>query len=398
MGYILVPILLGDFGTLILIISQAVVLSNNYAQSYKTIETQAAELERHKNHLEDMVDQRTEELSKRSRELEMALADLKSAQSQLIQSEKMAALGQLIAGVAHEVNTPLGVIQSSVGSINSFLKDMLSNLPEFFRKLSKQEIGIFFELLEKSFESEEKLSSREERKARKELEEKLNNAGIDGGFFASRIVKIGLQNEIENYYEFLKSKSSKEIIQTVYELASIFRSAENISTAADRATKVVFALKSFAHFDRSGEPVEADIIEGIETVLTLYYNMLKHGIEVERDYKSRPVISCFPDELNQVWTNLIHNSIQAMEGKGRLTISVEETDKNVKVTFADTGKGIPVDIKDRIFEPFFTTKPQGEGSGLGLDIVRKIIEKHGGSVDFESRPGKTKFVIEIPRK
>jgi signal transduction histidine kinase len=142
--------------------------------------------------------------------------------------------------------------------------------------------------------------------------------------------------------------------------------------------------------------VEADIIEGIETVLTLYYNMLKHGIEVVREYESKPVITCYPDELNQVWTNLIHNSIQAMDGRGKLTISVSENDNNIAISITDTGKGIPDDIKDRIFEPFFTTKPQGEGSGLGLDIVRKIIEKHGGKIDFESRPGNTKFVIYIP--
>ncbi len=389
-------------GVFLFILSQSIFLIFKYSKTFTTVENQAMELSRHRNHLEELVEKRTEELADRSRQLEKsnagletALSDLKATQSQLIQSEKMAALGQLIAGVAHEVNTPLGVIRSSVGSISSFLKDTLLKLPDFFSSLNETEKRSFFTLLEDALSAHNSLSAKEERQLKRELLHELEEMGIQNSGIASRFVKMGLYNKFEKHKYIFHSRKSDEIIETAYELTSVYSSSENIAVAAERASKVVFALKSFAHFDKTGEPVEANITEGIETVLTLYHNMLKQGIEVEKDYKAKPVIKCFPDELNQVWTNLIHNSIQAMDGKGILKIKIDEDDENVIVSITDSGRGIPDEIKDRIFEPFFTTKPQGEGSGLGLDIVRKIIEKHKGRIEFESEPGRTEFRILI---
>ena len=130
-------------------------------------------------------------------------------------------------------------------------------------------------------------------------------------------------------------------------------------------------------------------------MLELYRNQLKHGVEVIRSYETLP-ISCYPDELIQVWTNLIHNAVQAMQGKGRLEIRAFESEGRAIVQVTDSGSGIPADIQEKIFEPFFTTKPAGEGSGLGLDIVRNIIEKHSGKIEVESVPGKTTFTVLIP--
>ncbi len=174
------------------------------------------------------------------------------------------------------------------------------------------------------------------------------------------------------------------------------RSSKNISVAVASASKTVSALKSYAHYDYKDEQSECDLTEGIETVLTLCSSQLKLGIEVIRIYRELPMIACYPDELNQVWTNIIHNAIQAMDNKGTLKIDVRLDKDRAAVMIADTGKGIPDDIRNRIFEPFFTTKPQGEGSGLGLDIVRKIIDKHGGEITVESEPGNTVFSIFIP--
>jgi signal transduction histidine kinase len=131
-------------------------------------------------------------------------------------------------------------------------------------------------------------------------------------------------------------------------------------------------------------------------VLTLYHNQLKHGIEVVKHYESLPNIPCYPDELNQVWTNLIQNAIQAMDGQGTLEIGVAQKDHHVVVRVTDSGSGISEEIRERIFEPFFTTKPAGEGSGLGLDIVQKIIDKHHGKIEIESQPGKTTFCVILP--
>ena len=133
-----------------------------------------------------------------------------------------------------------------------------------------------------------------------------------------------------------------------------------------------------------------------KTVLELYRNQLKQGVEIMRNYQPLPAIWCYPDELMQVWTNLIHNAIQAMAGKGRLDILVAERNNHAVVQVIDSGCGISPEVRARIFEPFFTTKPTGEGSGLGLDIVKKIVNKHAGSIDVESQPGMTTFSVWLP--
>jgi signal transduction histidine kinase len=130
--------------------------------------------------------------------------------------------------------------------------------------------------------------------------------------------------------------------------------------------------------------------------LTLYQNQLKQGVQVIRNYAKLPPVLCYPDELNQVWTNLIHNALQAMEYRGTLSIEVTAIDQQAKISLTDSGKGIPEEIQAKIFEPFFTTKPSGEGSGLGLDIVKKIIKKHDGQITVESQPGRTTFNVFLP--
>jgi signal transduction histidine kinase len=176
------------------------------------------------------------------------------------------------------------------------------------------------------------------------------------------------------------------------------RGTQTIETATDRASKVVFALKTYARYDQLGKMMAASLTDGLETVLTLYQNQLKQGVEVIRNYDDLPPILCYPDELNQVWTNLIHNALQAMANHGTLTVEVMRLGEQAQINITDTGIGIPPEIQAKIFDPFFTTKPPGEGSGLGLDIVKKIIAKHSGQIAVESEPGRTTFMVLLPMK
>jgi signal transduction histidine kinase len=193
-----------------------------------------------------------------------------------------------------------------------------------------------------------------------------------------------------------RSENADLILQTAYNLSSQQKNSRNIVTAVERASRVVFALKRYIHRDPSGEMIEANVTDGLEVVLTLYHNQMKHGVELIKEFQPVPAIRCAPDELNQVWTNLIHNALQAMNYEGRLEIAVFRQDNQVVIQITDSGPGIPEETKGRIFDPFFTTKPIGEGSGLGLDIVRKIVEKHQGKVEVESRPGRTTFGVRLP--
>ncbi len=339
-------------------------------------------------------------LSKRNEELANTLQELKRTQQELVQSEKMAALGQLIAGVAHEINSPLGAIRSSVQNIADFWAENLVLLPEFFQQLSPKRLEDFFALLYKSSQEQDTLSSKEKRQLKKSVQRELETEGIDNAdSLACTLLDIGIGSDIAPFLGLFKDPENHKILQTAYQFATVQKSTKNITVAIDRAAKIVFALKSYARYDQSGTKVISNITDGIETVLTLYHYQIKHGVEVIRNYATHlPSMLCYPDELNQVWTNLLHNALQAMENKGVLKIDVKHRENAVSVSITDSGKGIPPEIVPRIFEPFFTTKPPGEGSGLGLDIVQKIIDKHQGKLQVESVPGKTTFTVCLPIK
>jgi signal transduction histidine kinase len=218
----------------------------------------------------------------------------------------------------------------------------------------------------------------------------------NGDTMANMLVNMGVHRDLPAFLSLLQGDDNMLIVQTAYNLFMQQSNSQNIKMAVERVSKVVFALKNYAHYDSTGQKIRADIIEGIEVVLTLYHNQLKRGIEVMTQYDEIPQIFCYPDELNQVWTNLIHNAIQAMEGKGSLGIRARRHHQELVVQITDSGCGIPEEIQPRIFEPFFTTKPAGEGSGLGLDIVRKILDRHNGKITCDSQPGKTTFSVFLP--
>lgn len=337
-------------------------------------------------------------LQDKNYELESALQQLRTAQHQLIQSEKMAALGQLVAGIAHEINTPLGAIRSSIENITSFLSDNLEKIPQFLQGISPERQQDLFNLSHYSLQQKSTFSSREKRKFKRSITKALSEENIaNPDLLADTLVDLGVYEDLTYLLPLLKDQDGEEILNMAYQISSVEKSAQTIKTATDRAAKVVFALKTYARHDQIGEKTETNITEGIDTILTLYHNHLKHGVEVIQNYDDQlPSILAYPDELNQVWTNVIHNALQAMDNQGTLKIDAFPQENHVLVRITDSGVGIPPDILPKIFEPFFTTKSIGEGSGLGLDIVQKIIQKHEGKIEVKSIPGQTTFTVLLP--
>jgi signal transduction histidine kinase len=399
-----------DIGTILSILTAAVAIGftlQKIGRANRATEIAIAEqkilqekeiaLKQERDLLETRVAERTQALDDRNQVLSHTLEQLQSTQAELIESEKMVALGHLVSGIAHEINTPLGAIQASAGNMTKALQDALAQLPQLVQRLTLQQQADFFELLHQALQGKAPLTSSESRPLRRALTQELNAHGFDNARqLADRLVELGILSGIEPFVSLLKSAEGTWALQLIYNLSRIQGNGQNIQKAVERASKIVFALKSYARFDHSGEKQLVPLVEGIETVLELYRSQLKHGIEVVRHYETIPEFWGYPDELVQVWTNLTHNAIQAMNGKGILEIVATVQHDRVVVQMIDSGSGIPQDIQAKIFTPFFTTKPQGEGSGLGLSISQTIIEKHAGHIELNSQPGRTVFTIYIP--
>jgi len=332
------------------------------------------------------------------RQAAQALAERNQAEAHLVHSEKMAALGQLIAGVAHEINTPIGAIKSSGRNISEAIGGSLLALPALLERLDETDRAAFSDLVTRASEPRPALSTREERVVVRELTARLEALGFaHARHRAGLLVQLQAHHDLDAVLPLLRHEAADEVLDIAHGIATITTNADNINTAVDRVAKIIFALKSFSRFGGVQVWTAADLAEGIETVLTIYQNQIKHGTELVRRYEDLPRVRCLPDELNQVWTNLVHNALQAMENKGTLTVELRRDGDDAVVSIGDTGCGIPEDIRARIFDAFFTTKPAGEGTGLGLDIVRKIIDKHQGRIDVRSEVGVgSTFTVRLP--
>ena len=329
---------------------------------------------------------------------ELARKETEYAQTQLQQADKMASLGQLVASVTHEINTPIGAISSSGQSITEALSDAIAQLPPLLRQLDTATSHLLVELLLQANRPKAAISSREERAIIKRATEQLEAAGLDHARQkASFLLGFQAQDGIDKFLPLLQHPLAVPIQQAASNLSIAMSSARNVNVAVERVAKIVKALKSFSHFNIGTEKIEANLTEGMDTVLTIYQGQTRVGVEVVRNYEDMPTLNCYPDELNQVWTNLIHNALQAMNYEGVLTIGIRREGDNAVVSVGDSGCGIPEEIRSKIFDVFFTTKPAGVGSGLGLDIVKKIIEKHHGRIELESEEGMgTTFTVTLP--
>jgi PAS domain S-box-containing protein len=284
------------------------------------------ELRKHREHLEELIAKRT-----------ITLENLKRTQSQLVQSEKMASLGQLVAGIAHEINNPVNFISAGVDSLSTNLEDIRKVL-EIYHKINADNIT-------------------------KKLKE----------------------------IELLKQKVEyKEAIREINKLI------DSIKNGTKRTTEIVKGLRTFSRLDEDILKM-ADIHEGLDSTLILLHNKYKNRIEIIKNYGNLSQVECYPGQLNQVFMNLLSNAVDAIDDKGTITISTSLSDGLIRISIKDTGHGIPENIREKIFDPFFTTKGVGKGTGLGLSISQSIIEKHKGTITYKSEPGKgTEFTIVLP--
>ncbi|MBI3140507.1 MAG: histidine kinase [Rhodocyclales bacterium] len=285
---------------------------------------------------------RIEELSRANAEVQAVNRRLEDAQNQLLQSEKMASIGQLAAGVAHEINNPIGYVHSNLGSLETYVEDLFRILDAY-------------------------------------AEAQRQNPAPAACFAEVAALRERLD------IDFLK--------QDVHALLAETR--EGI----DRVKKIVQDLKDFSRAGAEDEWHWADLHKGLDSTLNIVNNEIKYKAKVVKEYGTLPEIDCLPSQLNQVFMNLLVNAAHAIEGQGVITVRTGTEGGKVWIEIADSGCGIPEENLPRIFEPFFTTKPVGRGTGLGLSLSYSIVQKHGGRIEVASEPGQgTTFRITLPRE
>lgn len=340
--------------------------------------------------LEDRVAERTEEL-------ESALREQQLLQERLVESGKLAVLGQLSAGIAHELNTPLGAIQSSSRLLNYFFHETLPELSTLTRLLDSAGYELLETLILQGVRSQcDLFGILPDRAVVRRVAEELENLGIkDPVDLAERMVEAGLVRDLSKILPRLGTGKDTDILRIACDAVMAQRMLEVIEESSRKAAQVISALRSYLSPQAEKEDEPVDLSDNIRHVLTLMHNLLKHGIEVRTELSPVYVLGS-ADKLSQVWINLIRNAVQAMEYQGTLDIRVLKENGYARVEIVDSGPGIPGDLLDKVFDPFFTTKEAGDGLGLGLDISKKIIESHRGSLEIRSRPGRTECIVRLP--
>jgi signal transduction histidine kinase len=316
------------------------------------------------------------------------------------QRDRLAGLGKLSAGLAHELNNPASAAKRAATQ----LRDTLKRIKDASHELGRRELTSTqkaeIEKLEVSFTQRDEpppdaltVSDLED-----QLDSLLRSHGQNDLWqLAAELAQKGIKpSALESLFENLDAGTARAALVRIAASVEIASLLNEIESSTSRISDLVRAIKEYTYMDQSSVQ-NVDVVKSLETTLTILNHKLKRGVAVQRDYQPVPLlVDSFGSELNQVWTNLIDNAIDAMSGKGELRVRTYRDDGCVVVEIGDNGPGISPEIGAHIFEPFFTTKSVGEGTGLGLDTVQRIVKKHRGNIQVNSKPGDTRFRVWLP--
>ena len=318
------------------------------------------------------------------------------------QNEKLMALGKLSAGLAHELNNPAAAtVRSAIE-----LRRHLNFLPEGFKRLFSLDLSpgavdaVRAILADRMSQGPANLPLREQRKVERELEAWLDDLDCDDADeLAEALAEYQFSiPDLETIAALVGDAQVDPVLRWVGNVLTTERFVVDIEEASRRISDLVKAIKSYSYMDQNTDRQPVDVCQGIRNSATMLQHKFRNRrVEwVETFADTVPAISGYPGELNQVWTNLLDNALDAMPEGGQLEAVVQPDGPSLRVSFIDTGTGIPAEVLPRIFDPFFTTKPMGEGTGMGLDVVHKIVQHHHGSITVESVPGRTCFQLLFP--
>lgn len=372
-------------------------LTHYPSTAYAVMESRGARL--HKTHFTEML-QRMPELNQR---LVSVLADrIRETTIADQQREKLMALGKISAGLAHELNNPAAAVRRATGNLRQNLASLRAAALHLDKRGLPQSARVFLARLDCDWKERAGERSALDTLERSEREEEfagwLEGKALPNAWaIASALVDAGCERgTLEEVAREIPPEFLADAFTRLTASFTISRLIEELESGAGRISELVRAVKEYSYMDQMPEQ-EIDIHSGLDNTLIMLRHRLKYGIEVVREYdRTLPAVCAHGSELNQVWTNLITNAADAMNKSGELRIKTGREGASAVVQITDNGPGIPSGLQPRIFEPFFTTKPVGEGTGLGLDTVYRIVTKHRGHVSFVSRPGETTFTVRIP--
>jgi signal transduction histidine kinase len=336
--------------------------------------------------------------------LEGLALGMRDRQAAISERQRLAALGALSAGLMHELNNPAAAASRATGALRQRVAGMRHKLGMLAAgKVPPDRLNALVELQEEVIERAAKapaLTAMEAADREDELGDWMDERHVTGGWdLAPVFAQGGLDVECLGDIE-AKVGDPELLDQAIHWLGYALETEQlmsDIEDATGRVSSLVSAAKQYSQMDRAAHQW-IDVHTGLDSTLVMLTHKIGNGVRVVKDYdRTLPQVPAHPAELNQVWTNLIDNAVQAMNGVGTLTVRTYREDDRVVVSVGDTGPGVPDQLRKRVFEPFFTTKPVGEGTGLGLDIsYRIVVNGHGGDIVLESEPGDTRFLVKLP--